>query len=282
MIRWLALFLVWVWPAWGQALVDSAWLETHLRDPGLRIVDVRDPDTPATDYSLAHIPGAVPAPFATFGWAEGGEGLPLDLAPRLGDLGIGPDSHVVLIADFLNAYEVAKATRAYWVLKGLGHDRVSILDGGQPAWEAAGLPVEAGESGSVLAEFVVAPRDGFALTTEEVQALIGQITLVDARTAKEYSGQRKVGAVARAGTIPGAVNLPHTRLVNGQFATADDIRAMMAEAGIPPDRPIVTFCNIGLWGALDWFALSEIAGMQARLYPGSMAAWAADPARPVR
>lgn len=88
--------------------------------------------------------------------------------------------------------------------------------------------------------------------------------------------------MAWAGTIPGAFNLPHSGFYNRGFATPLEILAMMEAADIPTDRPIITFCNVGHRSAKVWFALSEGAGLpDVALYPGSMAAWAADPVRPV-
>lgn len=266
-------------------LVDTAWLLAHLHDPGLLIVDVRDPDTPATTFDNGHIDGAVSAPFATFGWQAPADGLPpaQRLAPTLGRLGIGDGTQVVLIPDGLSDFEFAKAARAYWVLKSLGHDAVTILDGGQVAWVAAGLATVSGGTTPQPTTFTARPNAALALTTAQVVARLPRVTLIDARSPAEFNGQRKVGLVARAGTIPGAFNLPHGTLYDGTFAKPAQILALLAAAHIPTDRPIVTFCNVGYWSALDWFALSEVAGLpDVALYPGSMAAWAADPSRIVQ
>ncbi|MEI6799747.1 MAG: rhodanese-like domain-containing protein [Pseudomonadota bacterium] len=266
-------------------LVDPEWLQAHLHDPDLLIVDVRDPDSDATTFAFGHIEGAVSAPFASFGWQPPADGLPPAqiLVPALGTLGVSDEVRVVLVSDGINDFEFAKATRAYWVLKALGHADVSILDGGEVAWVAAGLPVVLGPTIPHAAAFTPHPRPELAISTGEVSARLGQITLIDARSAAEYLGKRKVGLVARAGTLPGAWNLPHSALYQGQFAKPAAIRDLMQAAHIPADRPIVTFCNVGLWSSLDWFALSEVAQLPyVMLYPGSMAAWTLDPDRLVQ
>jgi thiosulfate/3-mercaptopyruvate sulfurtransferase len=102
--------------------------------PGLLVVDVRDPDLPATTLVNGHIAGAVSAPFAGFGWAEAADGLPPeDLEPKLAALGIGSEAQVVLVADMINDFDFGKAVQAHWVLKARGHDAVTVLDGGEMA-----------------------------------------------------------------------------------------------------------------------------------------------------
>ena len=263
-------------------LVETGWLQAHLDDPGMLIADVRDPDLPETTFANGHIAGAVSAPFASFGWQTASDGLPpADLLAR-GSIGIGDATLVVLVADGINDFDFAKATRAYWVLKALGHASVSILDGGQMAWVAAGLPLVTGSTMARPARFTPRPVRAVARTTADVAARPGTVTLIDARSPDEYAGLRKVGLVARAGTIPGAFNLPHSGFYHRGFATPAAILAMLEAADIPTGRPIITFCNVGHWSAMVWFALSEVAGLpDVALYPGSMAAWAADPDRPV-
>jgi thiosulfate/3-mercaptopyruvate sulfurtransferase len=151
------------------------------------------------------------------------------------------------------------------------------------AWLADGLPVFTGRTRVHAVTFAARPRPDIAMTTAEVAAQLDKLTLIDARSPAEFSGQRKVGLVARSGTIPGAINLPHSRFYSGTFAKPDAIRDLLVAARIPTDRRIVTFCNVGHWSALDWFALSEVAALpNVALYPGSMSAWAADPARAVQ
>lgn len=136
-------------------LVETGWLQAHLDDPGMLIADVRDPDLPETTFANGHIAGAVSAPFASFGWQTASDGLPPAdlLASALGSIGIGDATLVVLVADGINDFDFAKATRAYWVLTALGHASVSILDGGQIAWEAAGLPLITGSPEVLPARF---------------------------------------------------------------------------------------------------------------------------------
>jgi thiosulfate/3-mercaptopyruvate sulfurtransferase len=137
-----------------------------------------------------------------------------------------------------------------------------------------------GKTVSAQAQFVPQPQPYLELTSAEVAARLGQVIVLDARSPGEDSGARKVGLVARAGTLPGAKNLPDTAPCDRTIAKPDANRALMAQAGITGDPPIVTFCNFGRWGALDWFAMSEVKDVA--LYPGSMSVWTADTARPVQ
>ncbi len=268
-------------------LVDATWLSAHLGEAGLLIVDIRDPTAPETDYAMGHISGAVAAPYAGFGWTETVDGVadnlpdPTVMAARLGALGLGDDSAVVIVPDGLNSFEFAKAARVYWTLKVLGHDDVAILDGGQVDWVRQGLPLSQEATVAAAATFGVTFRRELLATTARVAG--AGATLIDARPVSEFSGKRRAIGVPVKGTIPGAVNLPNSTLYDRRLAARPVIEALLVAAAIKPDQPVITFCNTGLWGSLAWFALSQVAGRSdVALYDGSMAEWAADPARPVQ
>ena len=126
-----------------QPLVDSAWLQSHLGNESLVILDVRDAVEKVYAYDAAHIPGAIKAPYSTSGWREELQGVPGQFpgvekaAALVGSFGVDNDEHVVIVPNGTDSSEFGAATRIYWTFKVLGHDAVSILDGGARAWEAA-------------------------------------------------------------------------------------------------------------------------------------------------
>ncbi|PWC76761.1 sulfurtransferase [Azospirillum sp. TSH64] len=269
-------------------LVDASWLKSPLDSPGIVVLDVRTP--PAGGF----VPGSVHSDYATSGWRTvvgGGAGMlpePGVLAGLIGGLGIGNGDHVVLVAAGANASDMGNATRVYWTFKMLGHDAVSVLDGGFAAWVAAGGPVTPEPAVRKPTSFATHPRAGLRATVEDVEAAVtaGAVPLHDARSAEQFAGKAKSPQARAPGTIPGAVNLDIAPLFSAaehRFATPEAVKAMADQAGLPlRDQPI-TFCNTGHLASVSWFALSEIAGVPGvRLYDGSMSEWSADPERPLQ
>lgn len=290
-----------------QPLVDAAWLKANLGNESLVVLDVRDAVEKVFAYDTAHIPGAIKAPYATSGWREQIADVPGQFpgvekaAALIGSLGVDNDEHVVIVPNGTDASEFGAATRIYWTFKVLGHDAVSILDGGARAWEAAGGELTAEATLPAPTTFTPSFRDELLATTEEVQqALADGTILVDGRPAAQYRGEAKSPVVARAGTLPGAVNVENGALYdagNARFADRTRVAALAFGAGLytteqaslasgggsGEGKPAIAFCNTGHWASIVWFGLSEVGGNKnVTMYDGSMAEWAADPARPVQ
>ncbi|MCG5242973.1 sulfurtransferase [Azospirillum doebereinerae] len=268
-------------------LVPPDWLNAHLGDADLIVLDVRTP--PAGGF----VPGSLHSDYAT-GWrasAGGGAGVLPDAAALerlIGALGIGNGDHVVLVASGASAGDMGNATRVYWTFKTLGHDAVSVLDGGFKAWTAAGLPVEPAPATRPAATFTASPRADLRATLPQVEAAVaaGTTPLHDARSAEQFAGKAKSPQARAAGTLPGAVNIDNGAFysaADARFATPDAVRALAGQAGLPLEGQPITFCNTGHLASVSWFALSEVAGVPGvRLYDGSMSEWSADPARPLK
>jgi thiosulfate/3-mercaptopyruvate sulfurtransferase len=270
-------------------LVDAGWLAQRLGAEALVVIDVRDPTSDTGAMTPGHVPGAVHAPYSTHGWRAEVDGVPgmlpqLDaIAATIGRLGVDADSHVVIVAQGADSTEFGAATRVYWTLKVLGHDAVSILDGGQNAWIDAGgatVPAPAAPSPAV---FTAAFRPDLLATADDVAAAIaGPAALVDGRPEAQFTGAEKPAAARVAGTIPTAVNIPHSRLYDGDFVTPEEMAALRAAVGLDAAQPTIAFCNTGHWASIAWFGLSEVGGgAEAAMYDGSMADWTQDARRPV-
>lgn len=267
-------------------LVDAAWIAKNHDRSGLTVLDIRneiDGGSAAT-YREGHIPGAVYSNYLEAGWRTEVDGVPgllppvEMLEPLIGSLGIGNDTRVVIVAGGVGSTDMASATRVYWTFKAMGHDAVSILDGGYRGYIAeVANPVERGWNAPEAKTFAARPRPELVAGLEDVRAAVEKKTpLIDVRPAVQYLGQETSPVAKRAGTIPGAVNIPHSELVTqtGYFVGAERVRQLLKKAGVPPSGATITFCNTGHWGSLGWFALSEILGnADTRLYDGSIAEW---------
>ena len=291
----LALFAADAFAADGmRPLIDSRWLAVHAAEPGIVVVDTRS----RPEFDAGHIPGAVHTDYGRDGWrvtdANGTPGMfPSDaaglgaLADRIGNMGIGNDSHIVLVPRGRDEIDLGVATRIYWSFKVLGHDKVSILDGGMTAYlEAASRPLTRDLTFPDPRTFDVALQQDMLLQEAEVkQAMVRGRTLIDARPVSQFQGRTKSGAVTRPGTIPGARSLPAaglTRPQSGAFKSATALNRLFASAGVGKRNAPILFCNTGHWASVNWFVASELLGMKdARLYDGSMAEWTADPANSV-
>lgn len=196
-------------------------------------------------------------------------------------LGIGPGTPVV-------AYDAAGgaiAARLWWLLRFFGHADVRLLDGGLPAWVAAGLPLEAGPalppSPDVPAFVPGAPLE--TVRTAGELLVPGGPLLIDVRAPERYAGlQEPIDPVA--GHVPGARNVPFARSLapDGRFRSPEELRALFAPvvAGRPP-ATVAVMCGSGVTACHGLFALARGGFHGAALYPGSWSEWVRDPARPV-
>jgi thiosulfate/3-mercaptopyruvate sulfurtransferase len=269
--------------AWAaEPLVSVAWLKEHIGDAGVVVLDVRAPG----EYLQGHIPGAVSTDYARSGWRVEREAdkvpeqLPTDFGPlarHLGELGIDGASQVVLVHGGRAAGEVGNATRIYWTFKVMGHDGVSILDGGFAEWaKDRANPIEAGKVTPAAKAFQVRLRPDMIAREDDVAAARpGQ--LVDARGEDYHAGINRSPTTKAAGTIAGARNLPYAWLTvngGGGFRPKAQLEALFAHAGVPTGGEQIVFCNTGHLASIDWFVAHELLGNGAvRLYPGSMTEW---------
>lgn len=275
-------------------LVDARWLQSHLDDDDLVVLDVRNAidGSDRSDYERAHIPGAVYSSYTDDGWRISDDGVPGKLPPvedleaLIGGLGIDNDDTVVVVPAGVSSTDFGSAARIYWTFKALGHDEVAILNGGHQGWIEADGALETGSVEVSAADFEADFRPELLATTEEVEAALeADEQLVDARPAPQYEGEAKHPAARSAGTIPGAASLEERLLVKegtAQFVDRERVLELVDVAGIRTDERILTFCNTGHWAATAWFALSEVAGYEdVAMYDGSMTEWTQDESRPL-
>jgi len=273
-------------------LVDAGWVIDHAGQDDVVIVDIRS-NVENTDLGgNPYIAHAVSAPYNRAGWRTEIDGVPgkipaiEDIAGLIESLGIDNDDHVVIVPWGTDSTEFGSATRVYWTFRYLGHDAVSILDGGWRQYDAVGGARVAEPVVAEVSSFEVALNDSVLATTDDVLAALDSGTrLVDGRPAEQFRGETKSPVAAAPGTIPGSVNLPHHAFYSSQyavFAQPETVAALAAAVGVGTDDANITFCNTGHWASVAWFGLSEVLGNErTAMYDGSMAEWTQDPARPL-
>ena len=289
-----AIAIVIALPARAAApLVDAAWLKGNLGKDGVVVLDVTG--KPAAQ---PHIPGAVLTHYKKDNWRVDGKsngkkvsGLlpPVDhLEALIGGLGIGNGDHVVIVANGAGATEMGVATRLYWTFKVLGHDEVSILNGGMAAWLGdKGNPLDKATAKPAAKTFKADFQPALLATTADVRKAVGSgdVALIDSRTAEQHLGINKSGAVAAYGTIPGAISVPAiytTENGGGKFREKNAMQRLYGVSEAPVEGKTITFCNTGHWASIGWFVNSEILGNKSTaMYDGSMAEWTTDDKAPV-
>ena len=208
---------------------------------------------------------------------------PETLARRIGALGIGNDDRVVVYDGSGNNLSAA---RIWWTLRVMGHPSVAVLDGGLPAWRAAGFPLKAGWPPWAPSRFVARPHSELVRSLQEVLQAVttGGTQILDARSRGRFEGaEPEPRPDLRGGHMPGAKSRPYPELTGpgGRTLPPDALRARLAAAGIDLGRPVITSCGSGVTACVLALAL-EIAGHREwSVYDGSWAEWGAPNGPPV-
>lgn len=237
------------------------------------------------DYTAGHLPGAVFVDLDTELCGTPGAGgrhplpEPAALQAALRAAGVR-NGHPVVVYDGGDGFAAA---RAWWTLRWAGHRRVWVLDGGYPAWTAAGLPVTDEVPTPQPGDITVRPGGLPVLDADSAGRLPDQGgLLIDVRAPQRFRGEQEpVDPVA--GHIPGAVNLPATEHIDdaGRLRQVDDLRHRFAAVGLRGDTPVAAYCGSGVTAAHTVLALHRAGRTDAALYVGSWSGWITDPDRPV-
>jgi thiosulfate/3-mercaptopyruvate sulfurtransferase len=243
--------------------------ETEAKRP--LILDLRPPD----GYAAGHVPGALhldlfgvslidtdPAPLKAFLWM---------IEHLFATRGVEASTPVVVYDD----QSGIRAARAFWFLEHFGHRSVRVLDGGFGAWTRGGRPVTRDAAPATVTDWK-GSRDAATIATwREVKAAIGQpdSVILDARSDGEYCGTTV--RAARGGAVPGAVHIEWTENLgqDGAFKPASELKKMYEDAGVTPDREVITYCQGGYRAAHSYLALRLIGFPRVRNYIGSWKEW---------
>ena len=265
-----------------DVLVSTDWVETHLNDPKVRVIESNE-DTLL--YASGHVPGAVHVDWTT----DLNDQIRRDYITRKGfealmsKIGATPDTTVVFYGDKNNWW----ACYAFWVFQLFGHTNAKVMDGGRLKWEKEGRTTNRDVPSYVATKYTSKERNDAPIRAfrDEVQAhQKKQGQLVDVRSPEEYAGTRmhmpdypNEGAL-RGGHIPGARSVPWARAINpdeGTFKAAVDLKKLYIEdQQLSPDKDTIAYCRIGERSSHTWFALKYLLGFRnVRNYDGSWTEW---------
>lgn len=267
-----------------DVLVDTEWVAAHLNDPNVRLVESNED---ILLYNTGHIPGAIKIDWIS----DLNDPVVRDYLDRerfeqlLEEKGISNDTTVVFYGDKSNWW----ATYALWVFKLFGHKDARILNGGRAKWIAEGRELTREVPTYPRGSYTAAERDDAAIRAfrDEVLGHLKQLeggdgALVDVRSPQEFSGEKMhmpdypQEGTLRGGHIPGAVNIPWARATNedATFKSREELEQLYSEAGITPDKDVVTYCRIGERSSHTWFVLTYLLGYgNVRNYDGSWTEW---------
>ena len=286
-----------------QRLVDTAWLQEHLGDRDLRIVDCTMylsnyyEESAGTkleivpgraDYEAGHIPGSVYVDVLEDLTDNENQryAFPMPSAEKFAAvmslLGVGPGTRVVLYDRAANMW----AARVWWMLRTFDFDDAAVLSGGWAKWSAEGRPGTTEPGRYPPAKFVARPRPALIATRDEVLAAMHdpRTCIVNALDPDEYAGRGPV-RYGRAGHIPTSVNVSFLDVLNPEtvaFLPLEELRPKFAAVGALDAERTITYCGGGIAGSTDAFLLTLLGAKDVALYDGSMSEWAADASLPLK
>jgi thiosulfate/3-mercaptopyruvate sulfurtransferase len=280
-----------------EFLVETEWLQHHLHDPAIAVLDCTThlvPDPHVTyhvvpgraDFEKAHIPGAqfvdlqadLSDPDHEFRFMLP---KPEAFAAAMGRFGVGDDTRVVLYS----TANIWWATRVWWLLRVFGHDNAAVLNGGFQAWSREARPVESGAAAARPAARFTArqPRPLMADRTDVLAALGDRaVCTMNALQPAQHAGTGG-NSYGRAGHIAGSINLPAAHLLDpdtNRFLPAAELRAKFDAVGAM-DRKVITYCGGGIAASADALALVMLGHQDVKLYDASLSEWAKDPSLPM-
>ena len=259
-----------------QLLAKAEDLAAHLSNTGnnsdlVTLIDLRT----AEEFSSGHIDGAVhldlfglsiidtdPAPLDAFFWI---------IANLLVSRGVTPDKNVVVY----DSQSGIRAARAFWFLEFFGHRTVQVLDGGIGRGESLGLPTTKKSRVPTKGNWSVCKNNAVLATWKDVYKGLDnkKVVILDTRSENEYFGLVK--RAKRSGAIPGAINIEWADNLqeDGTFKQASELSVMYQEAGVTPDKEVISYCQGGYRAAHSYLALRLLGYSQVRNYVGSWKEW---------
>lgn len=257
-----------------SALVTADWVEEHLNDPKVVLVDL---DEDAESYDKGHIPGAV-----KINWRKDlQDGVRHDFVSKeklealLSAKGIANDDTIVFYGGNNNWF----AAYGYWYLAYYGHENIRLLDGGRKKWELDSRELTTDVVDRPATSYTAKePDEALRAYRDEVISAIGVQNLIDVRSPDEFAGRLLAPAhlpqeaAQIGGHIPTAGNVPWSKAANddGTFRSDDELKALYADAGLDDSRDTIAYCRIGERSSHTWFVLKEILGYKnVKNYDGS-------------
>lgn len=259
-----------------EPLVDTAWLQQHIGDKKLRVVEVSTPQ----NYELGHIKDALHTTIdrwrinnGTFITIRSNQ----EIQKEIQRLGIDTSTEVVLYADIQTPKDLLKSSYIFWALHYHGITNVALLNGGKQAWVKEGAPLESAIPSIAESNYKVQIHPALIADRTYVEEHIGKLPMLDARPSDKYLGITPTATVERDGHIKGAMSYSWNYSVNSDY-TLKDIKKldMLFQEGYKLDKKdeVIVYCTGGLETSFNYFVLSGVLGYkQIRLYDASMKEW---------
>lgn len=252
-------------------LVSPDWLAAHLDNPQLVVLDAStgtERDDAVTIAGAAHfaIDGALSAPSKLPHTMPDEEQFEREVRK----LGVSDDSVIVVYDD----QGIWSSPRAWWMFRAMGHDAVAVLDGGLPAWQAAGhptVPAVAPTPGDFSADEV--PSRIVDIDTVQDALLIGTPSVVDSRSAGRFAGtEPEPRPGLRGGHMPGAINLPYTEMLrDGRMRPVEELQALLEQA--TPNENYIFSCGSGMTACILALGATLSGHTAVQVYDGSWSEW---------
>ena len=267
-------------------IVETDWLENHIDDPGLVVVDCDDVNIWS---SREHIPSSIVIPQHHYiknpKFTENRSEFPLvpscnDFSYLMDSMGIDSDANVIAYDGSGSLY----AARFWWALNYFGHENVKVLNGGWSKWFAEARPSQKGEPDMNLgaiqrSKFITNVNSDIVCSLTDGISYLGNqdIIFLDVRSDEEWTGVNDRGNL-RSGHVPGAIHLEWTNFLTSDgyqtIKPALELEGMLNQVGVTPDKRIVTYCQGGVRAALVFFVLALLGFENIKNYDGSMGEWA--------
>jgi thiosulfate/3-mercaptopyruvate sulfurtransferase len=263
-------------------LVTTQWLQDHLKDPGLRIIDRQDIEPEDNFYVEGHVPNSIR--MTTDIIKDERLGIPEMLVVKkligfLQENGVTPDHHIVIIG---SSDRLPATTRLFWALELLGHKKISIVDGGTDKWVTEKKPWTTEIPRFDKSTYQVNLDRSKLMTGDELAGYVGMfkelgIVVADSSRPDEFAGIKMRRETEKLGHIPGAINLFFGTMLTGhkykEFKTADEIKQVLYSKGITPDKNDIFTCVSGCFGTVLYFGARLLNYPKAAVYDGAWIEW---------
>ena len=282
----------------SRALVETNWLEEHLNDTDLCLLDCRVRLLPEDSggfrlesgrsaWEEGHIPGSGFVDFTT-DLSDRHSDLPLMMPPAdqfadaMARVGVSAHTRVILYDDFYNIW----AARVWWMLRASGFDNATVLNGGWHKWTQEGRPVSNRPAVPVRGQFVATPRPTLMVGKQEVLEAIRTPSscLLNALTAEDHAGTGGMIRYPRPGRIASSENVSFYDLVDPEmhaYLPAEQLREKFEAVGATGAKRIITYCGAGIAASSEAFVLTLLGLEDVAVYDGSLMEWAADASLPM-
>ncbi len=268
----------------SEILVSTDWLQSHLQDSDIRIIDSRwvlgKLGEGKKMYDEGHIPGAVHLDIEEHLSGKEGPGrhpIPKkrDFENVMSELGVSRFKHIVVYDEG----QGVPAARLWWLFRYFGHEDVSVLDGGWALWMREKKEIEREVRRYEAQKYTARAKHVMVLDKKGVDSLRDdpQVQIIDARAAERYRGESEP-IDARAGHIPGAENFPYTQTLDpetGKFLSLSKLKEAFQKMGTEKAETVICYCGSGITACTDILAL-KLIGIDAKLYEGSWSDWSKD------